>query len=76
MPPITHNRHHILARNENGSDHPDNIRRMKVGDHRNLHNFFGNSYPHEQINKILDIAQTALTPDFVDSIDKLLTDWK
>lgn len=72
MTRITHNTHHILAKSELWTNHPDNKTRMEIQDHRNLHNFFGNSFPHQQIEKILGISETVWLPDQLSAIDNLL----
>ena len=49
---------------------------MDIKEHRNLHNLFGVALPHEQINRILQISETAWQPDKIQAIDALLRAFK
>lgn len=74
--PITHNTHHILAKSELGTNHPDNKKQLEIQKHRNVHNLFGNNYPHQQIDEILDISNTVWIPDVIHAIDALFESFK
>jgi len=49
---------------------------MEIKEHRCLHNLFGNRFPHQQINRILDISDTAWIPDRIEAIDALFESFK
>jgi len=71
-------KHHILAKSNEWTNHPDNIKALNVKVHRNIHNLFGNLQPHSQIDRLLDISYTAWLEDRVQAIDDLFRsfDWK
>lgn len=70
MSPI--DRHHIIARSNEWTNHPDNIKALNVKVHRNIHNLFWNLQPHSQIDRLLDISYTAWLEDRVQAIDALM----
>lgn len=61
-------RHHICARSRGGTNLPENIIRIQDNVHVALHIVFGNMLPHEQIARIVSIADTALSEEFKSKI--------
>jgi len=68
-----HNTHHILPRSKNGSNRANNLVRLDIRTHNSLHLLFQNKTPVEQIERILDIATTALTDEVKSDIIKILS---
>jgi hypothetical protein len=65
-------RHHIVPRSRDGSDDKNNIVRLEDTYHRAFHRIFQNMAPDEQIERVLDIAHTALEEDFRARINDIL----
>jgi len=68
--------HHCVAKSENGTNHPDNLIRLRAGKHEALHTLFGNDLPNEQILKILNLNQNAFTQDFKDAIQNMVNEMR
>ena len=68
-------RHHLIAKSEDGSNHPDNIKVMENVKHRGLHMLHGNSRPIEQLQHTLDINTSTLIHDCKEEIQMVLEFW-
>lgn len=69
------NKHHLIAKSEWGSNHPDNIKTMDVVRHRALHILHGNNRPVEQLQRTLDINTSTLIHDCREEIEMVLEFW-
>ncbi len=70
--PRWYNDHHIVARSKWWNNHPDNIDRMRITEHRALHTLFDNFDTITKIEKILDMEDTVLQWDFLRDIRRVL----
>ena len=64
--------HHILPSSRYGTNHVDNKIKLDVRKHRALHMLFDNKDPREQLERIIDIASTALTEEVKSDILQVL----
>ncbi len=64
--------HHILPRSKYGSNSKDNLISLDMRKHRALHMLFDNKDPREQLERIIDLASTALTDEVKSDIIKVL----
>jgi len=71
-----HSKHHIVPRQRGGTDAEHNIIKMLHKRHKHIHGLFGNSLPHEQIEELLLMYQSALKPGFVDEILQVIEEAK
>ena len=55
-------RHHICPKIRGWLNEHENIKMLEMNVHRRLHDFFGVKLPHEQLQQVIDIAKTALSP--------------
>ena len=58
---LAYDRHHIIPKSKGGTNHYDNIMKMNVMKHRSLHLLFDNKPPHEQLERIINLADNVLT---------------
>jgi len=65
-------RHHVIPTSVGGSNSKANIVRLNHKYHVAFHMVFNNLAPHEQLERILNIANTALRQDFKERIFKVL----
>ena len=70
MQPLT--KHHIVPRSRNGTWYAGNIKIIRENIHVALHALFYNRTPPEQIKRIMEIADTALTTEFKNDVAKIL----
>lgn len=59
-----YNLHHLIPVSKMGLDTDENLLRMPVNEHRNLHRYFDNSTPVEQICKVLLLNNQIWTDNF------------
>lgn len=65
--------HHIIAKENNWSNDPNNIKRLRWKTHEAIHTVFGNKMPHEQIEMLLlNYNKTALNKEFINDIMQIL----
>ena len=69
-------RHHILPRSRKWANIWENIVKLDRRKHNALHMLFDNKTPPEQIARILDIADTALTEQVKSDIIKILNNFE
>lgn len=70
--PYSIDRHHILPTSKWGTNYFDNIIKLDVRKHKALHMLFDNRTPIEQIERVVDLASTALTEEVKSDIIKIL----
>jgi hypothetical protein len=70
--------HHLIAQARWGSNHKLNRKRMRRGDHVNLHDHFGIQTPAEQIEQVLDFNRKVFLPDIPNRIYEILdnAEWR
>jgi len=65
----------VIPKSRDGNNHRDNIKALELHQHVDLHRFFGNALPHEQVNKLLNIADNAMHRELTNEIRKLFDVW-
>ena len=64
--------HHIVPRSRQGTNVYNNVVNLDVRKHRALHMLFDNKDPREQLERIIDLASTALTDEAKSDVFQLL----
>ena len=67
-----HSRHHILPSSRGGTNVPENIVRLTTNVHEALHILLSNMTPTEQIDRLLNIGDTALRGEFKEAVRREL----
>jgi hypothetical protein len=67
-------KHHLIPTSRGGTNHPDNIKRLRDHFHIAFHKVFDNATPDEQIKKILEINSTVIKKDVQKKILRILDD--
>jgi len=65
-------RHHIIPTSRGGSNHYNNIAKLKDKPHRGLHTLYKNEMPHEQLQSIIDLTWLAFSKCFIADVTEFL----
>ena len=69
----SYNSHHIIPSSRGGSNNKINKVRLDIRHHQALHMLFANQTPTEQIARLLNINSTALTDQFKNDVNLILS---
>jgi hypothetical protein len=64
--------HHLIPTSQGGSNVKTNRKRMRRGDHVNLHDHFGVILPHQQIEQVIDFNRKVFLPEIPNRIYDIL----
>ena len=70
-----YNMHHLIPSSKHGLSTPENLLRMPVNEHRNLHRHFENATPVEQICKVLLLNNQIWTEEFKSDLIAVLDNY-
>jgi len=65
-------RHHKIPKSRGGSNHFDNILKIKDVPHRGFHTVFNNELPHEQISTLITMTWEAFNKAFIADVEDFL----
>ena len=68
--------HHKLPKNKGGTNHPDNIDRIRVVEHRAIHTLFADGDVNDKVRRILEDDRAVLQGDFIRDIQRVLALYK